>query len=52
VKCLFIPQGDSYTIELISESQTEREMLLKYWNNDSFGVTCEEWREMSDEVKS
>jgi hypothetical protein len=52
MKALFIPEGDSYAIELVAESQEDRENLLKYWNNDSMSVSCEEWREMSDEAKA
>lgn len=52
MKALFIPEGDSYSIELLSENRDERETLLKYWNNESMSVSCEEWREMSDEAKS
>jgi hypothetical protein len=47
VKALFIPDGDSYSIELIAETQEEREALLKYWNCDSMAVTCEEWRDLA-----
>ena len=50
MKALFIPEGDSYSIELLAESQEERETLLKYWNCESMAVSCEEWREMSDEA--
>jgi hypothetical protein len=50
VRALFIPEGEAYSIELLAESQEERETLIKYWNNDRFSVSCEEWREMSDEA--
>jgi hypothetical protein len=50
MKALFISEGDSYIIELLSESQEERETLIKYWNNESMSVSCEEWREMSGEA--
>lgn len=52
MKALFIPEGDSWSIELLAESQDERETLIKYWSNDRFSVSCEEWREMSGEAKS
>lgn len=50
MKALFIPEGDSYSIELLAETHAERETLIKYWNNDSMSVSCEEWREMSGEA--
>jgi len=50
VKALFIPEDDSYSIELIAESQDERETLIKYWNHERMSITCEEWREMSGEA--
>ena len=56
MKALFIPEGDSYSIELLAETPTERETLretlIKYWNNESMSVTCEEWREMSAEANA
>lgn len=52
MKALFIPEGDSYSIELLAESQDERESLIRYWNNDRMSVSCEEWREMSSEATS
>lgn len=51
MRALFIPEGDSYSIELLAETQDERETLIKYWNNESMSVSCEEWREMSTEAK-
>ena len=51
MKALFIPEGDSYSIELIAESQDERETLIKYWGNQSMSVSCEEWREMSRDAQ-
>ena len=50
MKALFIPEGDSYSIELLAENQEERELLMRYWNNDSMSISCEEWREMSGEA--
>lgn len=51
MKALFIPEGESYSIELVAESQDERETLIKHWNNERVSVSCEEWREMSDEAQ-
>lgn len=51
MKALFIPEGESYSIELVSESAEDRENLIKYWDNACMSVSCEEWREMSDEAK-
>ena len=51
MKALFIPEGESYSIELIAESQEERENLIKYWNNESMSVSCEEWRELSKDAE-
>lgn len=50
MKALFIPEGESFSIELIAETQEDRENLIKYWNNQSLSVSCEEWREMSTEA--
>jgi len=52
VKALFIPEGDSYSVELLAESQEDRETLIKCWNHDSFSLTCEEWREMSTDAQA
>ena len=48
MRALFIPEEKSYSIELIADTQEERELLLKYWNCESFSVTCEEWREAAE----
>lgn len=50
MKALFIPDGDSYSIELVAETQEDRENLRNYWVHDSMSVSCEEWRELSDEA--
>jgi hypothetical protein len=47
MKAIFIPNDDSFEIELVAESQEDRENLLKFWNNEQMAVSCEEWREMS-----
>ncbi len=52
MRALFVPEGDSYSIELLAETQDEREDLIKYWNNDSMSVSCEEWREMFNDAKA
>lgn len=51
MKALFIPEDDSYSIELVAESPEDRENLLKYWGSASMSVSCEEWREMSDDAR-
>ena len=45
MKALFNLEDGDVHIELISESQEEREFLLKMYANDSMAVSCEEWRE-------
>jgi hypothetical protein len=49
MKVLFIPEGESFSIELVSESTQDRENLIKYWVHQTMSVSCEEWREMADE---
>lgn len=52
MKALFFKDGGDMHIELISENQEEREQLIKHWEFESMSVSCEEWREQSDEAKT
>lgn len=46
MKALLVP-GEELTLELLAESQAERDELLRVWNEatETFAVTCEEWRD-------
>jgi hypothetical protein len=52
MKAICMPEDESYRIELIAESQEERETLIRYWKNGRISVSCEEWREMSDDANN
>lgn len=52
MKALFIPDGRSFSIELLAETQEERDNLVMYYNHESMSVSCEEWRELCDRSKS
>lgn len=47
MKALFIPEGESFSIELIPETPEEQCDLVMYWEHDSMSISCEEWREIS-----
>lgn len=47
MKALFIPSGESFSIELIPESPEETADLVMYWEHESFSISCEEWRELT-----
>jgi hypothetical protein len=47
VKAILVPSGDKWSIELITESEEEREILIRRWMDGELDyVTSEEFREI------
>lgn len=44
---LFIPEGESFSIELIPDTQEETDALSMYWDFEKMSVSCEIWRELA-----